>query len=242
MIDTFINETKWATAAHQLHRTEMYRRIWLVLLLGGSALTAIAMSAIGPTPLPLGGILFVATLAIIFYQPRVGLYFVLFFSLVGDQVLMQPYPFVKNLSSRESLLYIHDALIFSPLELYLVITLVAWIGKGLFGRTFRLHFGVMTWPVGFFSLFLITGLLWGLSTGGNTNVALWESRSIFYLPLIMLLTVNLIEKREHVSQIIWVIMTAVFVEGIIGVIVFFTRHHGSLAGVEAINRTCGGHS
>ncbi len=234
MINAFSNETKWATTAYQIHRNDLFRRLWLVLLLGVSGLTAGVMLLVGPTPLPLGGILFLATLGMIFYQPRWGLYFLLFFALLGDAVLMTSYPFVKNLSSAESLLYISSALIFSPLELYLVITFVAWVGKGVFERTFQFRTGVMFWPVALFTLFLMTGLAWGIGTGGIVNVALWESRSIFYLPLVMVLTINLIETRSHVSQIIWVIMLAVFVKGIIGVIIFFTRHHGSLAGVEAI--------
>ncbi len=234
MINTLRNETEWASAAYQIHRNDIFRRLWLVLLLGGSGVTAAAMFFVGPTPLPLGGILFLATLGMIVYQPRWGLYFLLFFALLGDAVLMDQYPFVKNLSSAESLLYINNALIFSPLELYLVITTVAWIGKGIFARTFHFRTGVMLWPVAIFTLFLVAGLAWGIGTGGVVNVALWESRSIFYLPLVMVLTINLIENRSHVSQIIWVLMLAVFVKGIIGVIIFFTRYHGSLAGVEAI--------
>ncbi|MCB0082271.1 MAG: O-antigen ligase family protein, partial [Caldilineaceae bacterium] len=77
-------------------------------------------------------------------------------------------------------------------------------------------------------------LLYGLGTGGDINIALWESRPIFYLFLVMILTSNLIETREHVNQFMWVIMTALFVEGIIGAEYFFVVLHGSLIGVEAI--------
>jgi hypothetical protein len=234
MIDVWQNEAQWATVAYQIQRGDRYRQLWLAMLLGASLALALTMFVLGPTPLPLGGMLFLGTLIVIGYQPRWGLYFVLFFALMGDAVLMVEYPFVKNLSSVESLLYVHDSLIFSPLELYLMITLFAWIGKGLFTRQLRLRTGVMLWPVLLFTTLLIVGLVWGIGTGGNVNVALWESRSIFYLPIIMILTINLIDNRRQVSTLIWVIMSAVFVKGIIGVIIFFTRHHGSLAGVEAI--------
>ncbi|MCB0060921.1 MAG: O-antigen ligase family protein [Caldilineaceae bacterium] len=230
----FADQTNWASVAYQLHRTELYRRLWLVGLLGAALVTALAMVRIGPTPLPIGGIFFLATLGLIFYQPRWGLYFILFFSLIGDSVLINWYPFVKNLSSRESLAYVHDALIFSPLELYLVIVLVAWLANALVRRRLSFHFSPLVWPTALFTLFLVTGILWGLGTGGNVNIALWESRAIFYLPLMLVLTNQLIDEPRQVSHLIWVIMGAIFVKGVVGVIVFLVRYRASLAGVEAI--------
>ena len=72
MINVLATETKWATVAYQIHRNDIFRRLWLVLLLGISGVTAGGMLLLGPTPLPLGGVLFLATLGMIVYQPRWG--------------------------------------------------------------------------------------------------------------------------------------------------------------------------
>ncbi len=229
-----VNNTNWATVAYQLHRTDLYRRLWLFGLLGAACLTALAMLRIGPTPLPIGGLAFLATVGLIVYQPRWGLYFILFFALVGDSVLLFRYPFVKNLSSRESLLYVHDALIFSPLELYLVIVLVAWAAKALVQRRLLLQTSPLFWPVAAFTCFLVMGVLWGVGTGGNVNIALWESRAIFYLPIMVVLVNQLITEKRHVSRLLWVLMSAIFIEGVIGVLVFIFRYRASLEGVQAI--------
>jgi len=212
----------------------LYRRLWLLIVLGLATATAAGMVLLGPSPLPIGVGLFLGTVAMIYAEPRYGLYFVTFFALVGDAVLLPAYPFVKNLSSVESLLYVHDALIFSPLELYLVITLVMWLGKALMQRKLTFHTGPLFWPTMLFILLQVGGLLYGLGTGGNINVALWESRSIFYMPILLVLTSNLLEARAHVMQLLWVIMAAVLIEGVVGIGIFMTRHHGSLAGVESI--------
>lgn len=228
------NQPEWATVAYQLHRTDQYRRLWLYGLLGISLLTALAMLRIGPTPLPIGGIAFLATVGLIFHQPRWGLYFVMFFSLIGDTVLLYRYPFVKNLSSRESLLYVHDALIFSPLELYLGIVLVAWLANAIYRRQLRIHTSPLFWAVAVFTGCLVSGLVWGLGAGGNINIALWESRAIFYMPIMLLLTNHLITERRHVSRLIWVIMSAIFIEGVVGVFAFIFEYRLSLEGVQAI--------
>ena len=234
MFDTTVTNPQWATVAHQLQRSDVYRRAWIVCLLGVAILTAAAMFVLGPTPLPIGGALFLGTVALIVYQPRWGLYFILFCSLVGDAVLIYRYPFTKNLSSAESLLYVHDALIFSPLELYLVLTLVVWIGKGAMQRKLALQMTPLFWAVIAFTACVMIGLIWGLSTGGNVNVALWEARAIFYIPLTLILTQNLIADRGQISTLMWVIMAAIAIEGGIGVLIFLVRYRASLAGVEAI--------
>lgn len=234
MMQTFASPAEWATVTYHLRRQTFYRRLWLLIVLGLATMTAGGMLLLGPTPLPIGVGLFLATVAVIYAQPRYGLYFVIFFALLGDAVLLPAYPFVKNLSSVESLLYVHDALIFSPLELYLVITLVLWLGKAMMQRNLTFHTGVLFWPTLCFTLLQIGGLVYGLGTGGDINVALWESRVIFYLPILFVLTSNLIEERAHVMQLIWIIMGAILLEGLVGIGVFMVRHHGSLAGVESI--------
>ena len=49
-------------------------------------------------------------------------------SIGHDQILLPAYPFIKNFTSAESLFYVENrGLIFSPLETYLVLTLLSWL-------------------------------------------------------------------------------------------------------------------
>jgi len=206
-----------------------------VALLAGAALALGAlMWLFGPTPSILGWLVVAGGGAAILAQPRIGLYLILFLALVSDGVLVPWFPFLKNLSSAESLLYLGDALIFSPLELYLGLTLLSWGARFFARRQVRVRAGALGLPVLFFALSIGGGLAYGLAMGGDLNTALWEARPIFYLPLIYLLTVNLIETRSHVSALVWAAMIALLVEGIAGILYFGLELEGDLGAVQAI--------
>ena len=184
---------------------------------------------------------FVLLLAIaaILYQPRYGLYLTLPLSLAGDPVMTYWYPFDVNFSSAESVLYLSDSLIISPLELFLGLTLLSWLGRVLLfhRRRFREHIelGPLFVPVLLFTLFVVFGLFNGVVLrNGDAKIALWESRSIFYLPLVFFLTTNLIITRKHLITLVWAVIVGVFVEGLFGTRFFFAVMDGSLAGYTDI--------
>ncbi|MEZ4867894.1 MAG: O-antigen ligase family protein [Caldilineaceae bacterium] len=235
MIDTIFVEPHWANIQAQQRRAAWYWRLWFVALLGITGATILFMLYVKPIPAPLGGVIFLGTVIAIAYRPRYGIYFIVFFSLVGDASLLPSYPFVKNFSSAESLLYIHSALIFSPLELYLVLILVLWLGKGAMRRQLHFTTGVLFGPALFFALCLVFGIVYGLGTGGDANVGLWEVRPIFYLLLGMFLTSNLLTKPEHFDHLFWAIMLALGIEGIVGCHYYFVVLGGNLTGVDMIN-------
>ena len=234
MIDTIAPRPQWVNIYEQQRRANRTWTYWYLCLLGLTGLFSFFMMMTGPGPILIGGIIFLATVGLICYRPRFGIYMILFFSLIGDKTLLRWYPFSKNLSSAESLLYIHDAFIFSPLEFYLVLTLLAWLGRGLIYRSLDLFRGALFWPSIIISAFLLGGFIYGVGTGGNTNIALWEVRPIFYLPIMLILVSNLIQTREHVTQLVWTAMGAIFVEGLIGTFHYVFKLRMSLAGVQTI--------
>src|SRR5215216_2985491 len=122
--------------------------------------------------------------------------------LASDSVLNPWYPFSKNFSSAESLLYFGRAVAFSPVEIFIVLTCASWLSRVLMTRKFKGYGGFLLWPTLAFAFFITLGLLDGLLHHGNTNVALWEVRGIYCLPIMMVLTSNLIQKREHVNLLI----------------------------------------
>jgi len=209
-------------------------RVWFGVLIGFTACVALLLRHAANSAAPIGWLIFILGLVAIIYRPRYGVYLIVFFTLLGDGVLMPVYPFDKNFSSAESLFYLNGSLIISPLEVYLVVTLLSWLGGGLMRRKMRFYVSPLTWPALAFLAFVMFGLIWGLARHGSVNVALWEARSIFYLPLMLILTTNLLEKREHINHVLWAAMLALFIEALVGVWFVFVTRHGDLEGMEAI--------
>src|SRR5690606_26614765 len=77
-------------------------------------------------------------------------------------------------------------------------------------------------------------LAYGISTGGNINIALWEARPIFYLFAMLILASNLLEKPAHVNHLMWSAVIALFIEGLVGCYYYFVILNRNLADVEAI--------
>lgn len=207
---------------------------WFTAVLGFTAIFALLMLRGGPKPGSIGWVIFLLGLILILYKPRYGLYLIVFWGLSGDGVLMAWHPFLKNFSSRESILFVHDALIVNPLEIYLVATAVSWLGAGLMRRKVHFYVSELFWPAMAFLFFVVFSLFNGILTGGNVNIALWEMRPMVYLIAMFILTSNLLEKREHFSHLIWAAILALSIESLYGVYYFLTDLRGTLAGVSAI--------
>lgn len=234
MIDSLTSTPLIANVHSQRQRAKLYWRVWYLLLLSMTAATAFFMLYIKPIPVPIGAIVACAILGAIAYQPRYGLYLILLAALVGDAMLLPWYPFVKNFSSPESLLYLHDSLIFSPLEFSLVLVLFFWLGKAAMRRKLSFYTGVLFWPALLFTLFLSFGVVYGLGTGGDPTIALWEVRPIFYLIFMLVLVSNLLEKPEDLSRMIWSSMIALGIEGMVGSFYYFVVLQMNLTGVDRI--------
>lgn len=168
-----------------------------------------------PQPFPLAVLLLVLLCGVMLVRPVTGICMVGMFTMAGDITTATWYPFTKNLSSRESILYVSDQLSLSPLELCLMVLALGWVlGMAGNGRM-RFRRGTLLWPVLAFSGFVAVGLLYGLSKGGDSKIALAESRSMFYMPLLYLLVTNLFTRREQFVRLyawlmVGVVMHAVF--------------------------------
>lgn len=229
------------TVGEYARRTARAQRLWLgfviavtvacgVLLLRSEA--APSLRSAGST---IAWLIYLAGAVAILYQPRMGVYLILFFGLIADKALMYWYPFVSNFSSSESLMYLNEAVIVSPLEVYLVLTLLAWLGRAAAQRRLNLYQGPLFWPVIIWIGFVVFGLVYGISRGGNLNIALWECRPMFYLPVMLVLTSNLIQTREQVNRLVWTAMLALFIHGgIIGVYYYFVVLAGQISRIESI--------
>ena len=181
-----------------------------------------------------GGLYLMGALAIV-AQPRYGLYLILFFALLGDVFLLPWYPFVKGFSARESLFFVHDAFIVSPLELYILLTAVSWLAWQVWRGQLNFFIGKLFWPALVFLVFLLFGLVHGIGTGGDLRIALWEARAIFYLVTLMVLTSNLVETTAHVNHLMWIAMVALLIKGLNVSLYYLLVLQGDLSGVRTIS-------
>ncbi|MEJ2711176.1 MAG: hypothetical protein P8074_26450 [Anaerolineales bacterium] len=170
----------------------------------------------------------------ILLQPRYGIYLVVCLGLAGDAILSPWFPFVKNFSSRESILFINDAIIVNPLELYLALIFLSWFIRVVSQRKVQAYRGELFRPAMIFLGFVFLGFAYGIYTGGNLNIALWEVRPLIYLIIMLILTSNLLEKREHVVAVVWSAMLGIFLEGVLGNLYVWLNLRGNVAGVNAI--------
>ena len=208
--------------------------IWFGILIAMTGLIGISMLPGKPTPAVIGWLLYaVATIAIIF-EPRYGVYLMIGLSLYGDILIAPWYPFNKNFSSLESLFFVNRSLIFSPLEVTLVITLLSWLVGGLIRRKIDFYQGPLFNAVMLYAAFITYALIYGLGRRGNVNIALWEVRPIYYMFVMFVLASNLLRTRAHLNNALWAAMLGIFMESLAGVSHLMIDLEGDMKRVEAI--------
>ncbi len=190
--------------------------IWFLGLMGLGSMFAVAMWHYTPNVSQIAWLCFIIIVGIVLRQPRHGVYIIICLALTGDIVLTPWYPFTKNLSSFESIMYVHRFLNLSPLEIVIVLTYISWFGRMAMQRKISWYSGPLLGPMLVFIGLVTYGLISGLASGGDKIVGLWEARAIFYLPAMFVLTSNLIETREHVSYVIWAAIIGLFLDSLSG--------------------------
>ena len=104
----------------------------------------------------------------------------------------------------------------SPIELLLILTFVSWFLQGVAKRDLSFRGGSLGWPVMLFFLALVVGVVRGLAGGGDWNMALWESRFLFYAVMRFTVAANTIRSRKQLTVLVMltVIGTGLFaIEG-----------------------------
>ena len=148
-------------------------------------------------------------------RPIWGVYAIVFFTLVGDGETAAWFPFAKNFSNQESLLYLSGALVISPLEVLVAMTLLfSWLQR--FGdRRSRPVKGPVFLATAAFTAFVFIGFLVGVGRGGDARIALFEGRDLFLLLPIYALIVNHCDAM-HLRRLVWTAVTAIFINSLFG--------------------------
>jgi hypothetical protein len=218
----------------QERRNQIGQYLWLILMLVITSVVAGQTALKFADPSQIAWICFFSGIIAIIINPRNGVYLIVGLSLAGDALLTPWFPFSKNLSSIESLLYAGRALSFSPLEITIALTFAVWILRMAFVRKWEIHFSPLLIPITSFTVFAAIGIAYGFGRGGDQVVGLWESRSLFYLLPLTLLISNLIKTRTHIQILLWAIIVSTAIDGIVGSAFVAEVLKFQLSGVEAI--------
>ncbi len=120
------------------------------------------------------------------------------------------------------------------MEVYLVLVFVSWLGRGILQRDLKLFKGSLAAPVTIFLLFITAGLGYGLLKGSNLTIALWEVRPMYHMLALVILSSNLLTRKEHFTHLFLWTTLAIAIESLIGVIYVYTVLGGDFHVVEAI--------
>lgn len=158
--------------------------------------------------------LFVAIIVAAAIRPLVGLYCITFLTLMADRGTVVWFPFTKNLSSPESLLYLSDKFTFTPLEVVIGVAFVSWLIGIIGDRDAVVIKGPVFRACAAYTVFVALGFVYGIGTGGDLRVALFEGRAMFILFPVYVLATNLCTARQ-LQRLIWTALVAVVIQSIL---------------------------
>ncbi|BAN01768.1 O-antigen ligase family protein [Ilumatobacter coccineus] len=152
-----------------------------------------------------------------FVRPRLGLALTVFCALIGDAVTVSWFPFNKNMSSPESLLFIADGLTISPLEMTLGVAVVAVGLHGLAERGRPFESSPLIRPLAVFVAAVVFGFLNGIARGGDLRAAVFEVRPLLYFPVVYLLAANVCRDARDFRRVFYLALAAITIQSLLSI-------------------------
>ncbi len=211
---TITSASEMSTANNRSWRSMFALVALATLMFGGLA----AMTA--PKPLALMVLLLALLCIAIAFRPVVGVYAAVVLGLAADGGSSPWYPFIRNMSSRESLMFVADQLIINPLEVVLVWTLVVWLLTRIGNPDWRMRVAPLLVPISVFGAIVVLALMLSYLRRANIVVAAYEARPLLYLPILYLLITNLITTERAYRRLFLSSMGAIVVQSIFALVFY----------------------
>jgi O-antigen ligase len=171
----------------------------------------------------------------ILLRPVLGVYFAVFFTIIGDSSTMDWYPFTANFSSAQSILHIQDRLTFSPLEVCLALTVVGWFLHAAGPRRYRIEGRPVLFPMLALGAFVVVGLFYGLVVqGGDQQAAFWEFRPLVYLVAVYVLASTLFTRPAQYVRLAWLVVGAITVQSLFALDFYYQLSPSQRSSLEAL--------
>ena len=234
---------------------EAVRRRNKQFLIGGSLLAAAvaaAFAALDNLVLPLV-LLAAFMLPILLWQfPRAALYLVLASACLFELAQMggsDGNPYADSLTDRipifwnvNTILQIYGHINFKAvplnlLELLLIIAGGCALIRSAYTQTATFQAGVLIWPIGIYTGFVLLAWGVGMETGGDFKISLQEIRSQLYFGLAYLMALNMVRERKQLVGVLWVVALCI---GFKGILLTF-RRYVTLQGMPLPDQGVGAH-
>lgn len=190
--------------------------VYLTVLLAGLAIGMMALQRIYFQPyFGFAWGCYVLLMAAWIWYPRLSLGAMLALTLTGDIVTVWWFPFAKNLSSSESIMYVSDAVSVSPLEIMLVWAVAVTLYKNVSSTGRLLRTTPLLYPFLVLGVFTLLGFVRGMSSGADLRAAIFEVRPLILLPLLYVLVVNVCRSRQDYRRLMWVALAAITLQALL---------------------------
>jgi hypothetical protein len=225
-----------SSTAKRQHMAEARSRNAMMLVLAYSVVVGLLLVAIPPGWA--GLILCVGTAfgIVTWYRPVVGVATVLGLALLFEQFDFADFkPVTRQVPFFDNLSYIIGAkgVEASPLEIMIAAVVVIVFVRRLVVKG-PAKVNPLVGPVVAFAAVLGMWFLYGLASGGQLTVALWELRGLAYLCILILLVPQTIESERDVRILLWVAIATVGIKAAQGVWNYAVVLQGSLSDVRSI--------
>lgn len=185
-------------------------------------------------PTLLAGIALLAP--VVWRRPQVAIYV-----LVGAAATLENFPlgfpdsftdtigFFLNLNNTANL-----PISASPADLLMLVGIVAWLRSPVAGGTPRFPRSRLRRAYLVFMGVVLLAELWGLASGGNFNITLWELRPQVYGFILFLLASSLVRERRQVVWIAGIFLACTAFKAGVADFRYTVTLHGDLGGKEAL--------
>lgn len=155
----------------------------------------------------------------------------LFFAALFISLLMESQTTSKDPWSGSFAWYFHadlkswipqTGLPLNPLEITIIVILLAWALRGRRDRRYHFEKGLLFWPIIGLTTMLAYGLLWGaIQSNSDFTVALWEIRALAYCVIAYFLVGILFTHRRDLDTLTWVILISILLMAVECLIRYF---------------------
>lgn len=105
-----------------------------------------------------------------------------------------------------------EAGVLNPLEVHLLILLFSFFIRFAVMKNFSLRRIPVLVPFLIFVVMFLFSCAYGIRQGGDFLVLLWEVRALFYLILMYLLVPQIIQSKEQIQWLIWIVILGVTIK------------------------------
>jgi len=199
------------------HKNVDLAAVYLAVLLGGLFMAAVAWKRSFQPFIGVSAAMVLLIWVAWAVRPRLGLNLTIFFALIGDLITVSWFPFNKNLSSEESILWIANGVSISPLELTLLFALPVVAYKRWAQNQRFFERGELMTPVAIVVAMIGFGFIYGISRGGDLRVAMFEMRPLVYFTMVYVLANSVCRHPRHFRHLLFTALGAVTVQSLLSV-------------------------